>query len=1002
MPAILRQGRGMVYVSTNAGAGSGDRREQRRDCLGCRAYDRGPGGNLSMLMENKWGVLPAGAGAGQIVRDAAGQRPAMYAFDLRTGRPLWSIDRKSADGDFAYLVGVDAVTGLVLLGGDKLVAYDMGRKKVLGPVNIGRVIGAGVLAGRDMMVPTSEGLVRVDIDGSLKENKFKTVTAAVWASTLPDQANFFKEADGCTLAVVDGVVVIESGRKLAVLYDADRRRDGLKAELAGATADADGVVRLKLAEVLQAQGDDDEALGQYRSALKVLRERAAGTEGFDEEAFFAYEGVAPSTLQYYGQQVLRARRGLSDTAYGAALKVLGQRPDTIQYDTVYRSDIPAAQDARILDYLKQAAEYATDNTDYVNVQLLLLARGKARQDWQGCVDLLVEMAHRPGRAHYEFSRYASASVVTETALFAAQQIDALLQERGSALYDKYDKAAQVLWNKAAASGKAEYYYEVALRYPNSLRAREALLEAMEKARGNGDYRGAVCFAQELLWRYREFAWRYGQDKVSAVGAMAYMAEGYAALGMHSEAERALAEMRATAIEANVVQVVVGGQTHKVAEFAAGVEQILAKTPRYDRPTLGENTLTVQRPIFSISDRYAGEYVLLRPQGCAPEGMENRIYMVQSTGLKNNAVVSCFENDTLALVWRRILPLDMDVPPDMADYQAGYSGNNLVLVHRSGIMGLDPADGSMHWKRYFSLVVPKDFKLGTQADPMSSKAENLQVRLGLNAIIADNAVYVNVPSNPTVMYAVNSRTGKGLWTANVGNAILAGMTLNGTRLYVPVLRDMKHVALVGVRRSDGAMMWRSKDFALIESTNNYQGQGGFSMGRSPMRRFSRYDVPIEVRDAGRAGVLVLTGEGLHLFKDAKEPVWTSQMENLDNVRFGDVDDIAGPKAETRLGVGEGWCAVIAEAYTQIRVYDLASGKLLQKIEIPPGWSLVDWKMDDERLHVFAYRTDADGEAAVSARCFEARSGRMLYENLFQTGQFPVSSAGNRAARGVCAR
>ena len=81
--------------------------------------------------------------------------------------------------------------------------------------------------------------------------------------------------------------------------------------------------------------------------------------------------------------VLRARRGLADTSYRAALRVLGQNPDNVAYDKLYRNEISAAQDARILAYLKQAGEYATNHKDYVDVQLVLLARGEARQDWQG-------------------------------------------------------------------------------------------------------------------------------------------------------------------------------------------------------------------------------------------------------------------------------------------------------------------------------------------------------------------------------------------------------------------------------------------------------------------------------------------------------------------------------------------------------------------------------------------------------------------------------------------
>ena len=93
VPAILRQGRGMVYVNTNAGAVAAiDARSG--EIVWVSRYDRGPDGNLVMLLQDKWEYCLPVIARGRFFA-APQDSDRMYAFDLRTGRPLWSISRKS-------------------------------------------------------------------------------------------------------------------------------------------------------------------------------------------------------------------------------------------------------------------------------------------------------------------------------------------------------------------------------------------------------------------------------------------------------------------------------------------------------------------------------------------------------------------------------------------------------------------------------------------------------------------------------------------------------------------------------------------------------------------------------------------------------------------------------------------------------------------------------------------------------------------------------------------
>ena len=995
MPSIMCESEGVLYVSTSGGAvGAID--ELSGDLLWLTLYHRGSNANQAPFMVDGWEYCPPVVAGGKFVA-VPQDSEYLYVFDAKSGKPLWFRPRKSEQGRFLYIAGVDPQRGLVFVAGDTVAAYDLneGRTKAESSPLTGVAIGPGVICKNKLYIPTTAGVCVVDMDKSVASGVVDAQLLAGWEAVLDanevknDPYAIVKTAGN--LAILDGVLVSTNGARATVMYDINGRLGQLDAKIGNGEGDPDGNFTHQRAQMRWAAEKKDEAMSDLEIAIAKLRKRAVDIEGFEETVyvhysgsapasgevgFVSYKGAPPATLSEYSNLLIRARQGLNQMSFEEAMRELGQNPGAVDFKQLF---VHPANDARVKKLLHAARDSAIDAKTYVDSQLVLIEYAKRGGNWQEYVDLLMQMMREWGEASYDFSRYDAQMVTRDVSLFCTTMIGDVLRTKGANFYTKYDAEAEVKLKAARGKGDPDALLKVASEYPNSIHAGRALVDAMGLAMTALDAGRQAYLAREYLWRFPN-----GADRFTA---MATYAEGLGKLGKASEARVALREMATRAVAEGVPEFNLRGNQLKVAEYVEQQVTALQGRTAPDAVEIPFANCRVRRPAEMTSNDYI-DAALLDPAGIAPPGMENAIFMLYLPSTSDYAELKCMDRSTLEELWSvevRGIP--------RADWKGGapdgtivgqspvrpiavaYSGNSVVLNYGTSISAFDPYNGSLRWL--------KEMPLGAGGFP--------------STCITDDMVFVSSETDMTVS-AVNSRTGHIVWRQNLAKVATGQMVATADRLLV-MGYDAKmirpdQVDLIFLDRRNGQIK------GTVPALNTL-GLGYLS-AQGQLHLTSPFSLILRPLDDKRVLVLSRTKVGLYGLEKG-DVIWENdKVGAFDGAEFnGMVAGAAGgfggmgareyygvPSPMGVFDVGEGICAVSSDNMKGVRVFSLEDGKLVREFVRPEGWYMWDWFLDKGRLTMFVVQATQDVSQGLDfvQYTYAAASGAELYKNEFPTGKF----------------
>lgn len=211
-------------------------------------------------------------------------------------------------------------------------------------------------------------------------------------------------------------------------------------------------------------------------------------------------------------------------------------------------------------------------------------------------------------------------------------------------------------------------------------------------------------------------------------------------------------------------------------------------------------------------------------------------------------IYAFKPDTGAIVWRRKMAQN---PPPL-DLEAPVVAGETVIAHSitsSGsdegpLMGLDPQTGAIKWQTTADAVV----------------TISMYGSLGEFPAFAGDTVFIIDQTRHTLV-ALRAGDGHRLWSQDVGNLTLVGVTIDQNTLYVSTTAN----GLVAVRISDGVALWRF-------NPPNAQSPSG-------------YDETVWQRQIGQGVVYTLITEGdtrsmLYALREADgSQLWARQLPGV---------------------------------------------------------------------------------------------------------------------------
>jgi outer membrane protein assembly factor BamB len=341
-------------------------------------------------------------------------------LDAATGRVLWQTPPgQNEPGRLDYLLGV--VGGKLIALGRQVVAYNVehGGVEWQFPTEGGAIqpAGRGAIAGSLVYVPDRTQLHLIDSQTGLP------VRPAV------ELLNQYNLRPG-NLVVAEGCLVVASDR-LAVLCEYGIQIQRYQEQIARQPDAAH--LYLRLAQLLEQVSREEEALEQYRQAIRRIKPGEP------------FQGESLETA---------ARKGL----YQLLLKQA-------------RRQVQGARWLEATQLLDEAVSVATTADSELRARLELAAvlekAGQAKEALRVYQEILQKPALRSLPLALSDHRAVRADLVV------ADRIEMLLQQHGRGLYQPYEDQMGTQLQEAQASSRPELVVEALARYPNSQRRFEA-------------------------------------------------------------------------------------------------------------------------------------------------------------------------------------------------------------------------------------------------------------------------------------------------------------------------------------------------------------------------------------------------------------------------------------------------------------------------------------------------------------------------------------------------
>jgi outer membrane protein assembly factor BamB/tetratricopeptide (TPR) repeat protein len=311
--------------------------------------------------------------------------------------------------------------------------------------------GRGIVTADSVIVPTAWQLYRLSLSGGRILESYPPGNGTTWSE---------EEGPGNVIMTSDRLIIAgptKSGQMRVTAYtDLTLAMKKLDAEIAASPNDP--APRLRSAEILFVAGKVDPAIAKLDEAMGLLAGGGAGSSARDRVF---------NTALNFAQKLARDSR--ADPALA-----------TVLYE---RAGVAAATPAQKVNYRISRAAYAKQ-TSQPELELRL------------CQQILSDPQLRAVPV-----ANADDDAVTPAGEVARLEIDDLLSRTNRTLYAPLEKAAVDMLAAAGAAKDPQQIQEVAMVYPNSLIAPQALLAAADVYESRGDSRTATQVLRQALFRY---------------------------------------------------------------------------------------------------------------------------------------------------------------------------------------------------------------------------------------------------------------------------------------------------------------------------------------------------------------------------------------------------------------------------------------------------------------------------------------------------------------------
>jgi outer membrane protein assembly factor BamB len=311
--------------------------------------------------------------------------------------------------------------------------------------------GRGIVTADSVIVPTAWQLYRLSLNGGKILESYPPGNGTTWGE---------EEGPGNVIMTSDRLIIAgptKSGQMRVTAYtDLTLAMRKLDAEIAASPNDP--APRLRSAEILFVAGKVDQAIAKLDEAMGLLAGGGPGSTARDRVF---------NTALNFAQKLARDSR--ADPALA-----------TVLYE---RAGVAAATPAQKVNYRISRAAYAKQPPQ-PELELRL------------CQEILSDPQLRSVPV-----ADADDDAVTPAGEVARLEIDDLLTRTSRALYAPLEKAAVEMLAAAGAAKDPQKIQEVAMVYPNSLIAPQALLAAADVYESRGDSRTATQVLRQALFRY---------------------------------------------------------------------------------------------------------------------------------------------------------------------------------------------------------------------------------------------------------------------------------------------------------------------------------------------------------------------------------------------------------------------------------------------------------------------------------------------------------------------
>lgn len=404
----------------------------------------------------------------------------IHVYDAGNGVEIKRIptDYLNRDNRLVTLVGVSG-DKLVAENGDEVCCFNWPKfeaaqdrfenlfwaQPVKKQRNAEAVRGRCLMTAGHVLVPTADRLWALALEGG----------AIVHSYPSPDRTWDETEGPGNVL-VSASHLILSTPSRINVYTDLSLATKRLDAEIAEAPHDP--ALRLRYAEVLFVADQLEAALARLDEAIELC----GGPERVAVHP--AGERVFTASISFAGKLSRKTR------------------------PTV----IPLVQ-----SFFDRAAATAATHQQQVSYRLARANWMHDRQDYVTELKLLQEILHNPD---WRSTPVVDGSTTTQAAVRAERTIGELIAKQPE-LYAPYEDQASAAFNAARASANPQEIIGVALAYPNSKAAPQAMLTAADACEAAGDPRQAIAVLRQLYFRY--------PDALPKISVLEAMARNYLAL-----------------------------------------------------------------------------------------------------------------------------------------------------------------------------------------------------------------------------------------------------------------------------------------------------------------------------------------------------------------------------------------------------------------------------------------------------------------------------------------